>query len=258
MSSAVSRRLAIIQQHLLLSSQQPFCRTTADANVRSHSTAAQLHMQGKQPKIAFIGAGQMATALAHGFITANVTAPSNIIASDVFANQRESFTINTGARTTDSNSECVRNADIVFLSVKPQVLIPVIKELREAITPQHLIVSIAAGVSIETLESTFEDRRIIRVMPNTPCLIGKSASAFSLGSKATSEDAKTVEMLLSAVGLAIQVPERLLDAVTGLSGSGPAYVYQFIEALRLASFGLDAIPLQSSHIYEPYTFPLPL
>lgn len=100
---------------------------------------------------------------------------------------------------------------------------------KESQTP--LIISIAAGVTLATLESALPGHRVIRVMPNTPCLVGEAASAFSLGKHATDADRTLVKTLLDAVGLSMEVPETLLDAVTGLSGSGPAYVFQFIEAL---------------------------
>lgn len=188
-----------------------------------------------EPRIAFLGAGQMATALARGFIDANVTRPENIIASDAYEPQLPRFQKDTGGstKTTKSNLEAVQNSDVVILSVKPQVMATLLKEIKDAVASSpHLIISIAAGITIDTITKQLgSDTRVVRVMPNTPCLVGKTAAAFSLGGKATPEDGKLVAHLLSSVGLGTEVPERLLDAVTGLSGSGPAYVYQFIEAL---------------------------
>ena len=182
--------------------------------------------------VGFVGAGQMATALAKGFLAAGTLVPQSILACDVVASAGERFVEQTGSRFVGSSREVASQANVVFLSIKPQQMATVLADLRGAIRPDHLIVSIAAGVSLRTMTTGLgDDVRLIRVMPNTPCLVGCGASAFSRGAKATNEDAVLVQKLLSNVGLAVEVPEKLLDAVTGLSGSGPAYVYQIIEAL---------------------------
>ncbi|HKI69167.1 MAG TPA: pyrroline-5-carboxylate reductase, partial [Verrucomicrobiae bacterium] len=138
----------------------------------------------------------------------------------------------TGAKTTVANADVLKSANVIFLAVKPDQVAAVLAELHDNFTKQHLLISIAAGVPITKLEGGLgAGARVIRVMPNTPALVGESASAFALGKSATAADAKLAQKLLSAVGVAFQVKEPLLDAVTGLSGSGPAYVYQFIEAL---------------------------
>jgi len=185
-----------------------------------------------QPRIGFIGAGRMATALAAGFTAAKITAASEIIASDVLAEGRERFSATTGAAATESNADVFSAADIIFLAVKPQSLPSLLNEIQPYIKPKHLLISIAAGVSMETFLGTLgTETRLVRVMPNTPCLVGASASAFALGGAATAKDGELVHRLLSAVGVAVEVQEGLLDAVTGLSGSGPAYGYLMIEAL---------------------------
>jgi pyrroline-5-carboxylate reductase len=121
---------------------------------------------------------------------------------------------------------------VLVLAVKPDQVVSVLAEIRGAFTNEHLLVSIAAGVPLAKLEAGLgAAARVIRVMPNTPALVGASASAFALGKSCAATDAELAQKLLSAVGVAFQVKESLLDAVTGLSGSGPAYVYQFIEAL---------------------------
>jgi len=119
----------------------------------------------------------------------------------------------------------------VFIAVKPQQAKAAMEELRGALSPDKLVISIVTGVRMQTLASGLSPCHLVRVMPNTPCLVGQSASAFCLGGDATAEDAKLVRDLLGAVGLAIEVEEKLMDAVTGLSGSGPAFVYLMIEAL---------------------------
>lgn len=182
--------------------------------------------------IGFLGAGKMATALARGFMRAKLVAPSQIIASDLIAAARTAFAKETGANVTTSNAEVAKAAKVMVLAVKPDQVGSVLAELRDQFTREHLLISIAAGVPVAKLEAGLSaEARIIRVMPNTPALVGESATAFALGKSATAADAELAQKLFSAVGVAMQVKEALLDAVTGLSGSGPAYVYQFIEAL---------------------------
>lgn len=174
----------------------------------------------------------MATALARGLIRADFTEPEAVIAADPFESSRAQFTEVTKARTTEENTDVLDASEIVFLAVKPQAMAGVLSEITRHLDERHLVISIAAGVSLETLTAGLGDScRIVRVMPNTPCLVGASASGFSIGASASADDARLVKDLLSTVGIAVKVPERLLDAVTGLSGSGPAYVYQVIEAL---------------------------
>ena len=182
--------------------------------------------------IGFLGAGKMASALAGGFLRAKLIAPENLIAGDPVEPARAAFASATGARVTAGNPEVVQATSVVFLAVKPDQTAAVLAEIRDHFTPKHLLISIAAGVSLARLEAALgEGARVTRVMPNTPALVGSSASAFATGKAASPEDADLTARLLSAVGMACQVKEPLLDAVTGLSGSGPAYVYQFIEAL---------------------------
>ncbi|MBU6411233.1 MAG: pyrroline-5-carboxylate reductase, partial [Verrucomicrobia bacterium] len=136
------------------------------------------------------------------------------------------------AKVTGSNAEAAAFANILILATKPDQTTAALASIRGAFTEDHLLISIAAGVTLAGLEHELPPKaRVIRVMPNTPALVGAGASAFAAGKHATESDADLARKLLCAVGLALQVKESLLDAVTGLSGSGPAYVYQFIEAL---------------------------
>ena len=183
-----------------------------------------------QTTIGFIGAGRMATALATG-LAKSFTAPDKIIATDPFAAARDAFVEVTGCRVAADNADVFAAADVIVLAVKPQVMPQVLAAARETIRPDQLVVSIAAGVTISTIATALNSDRIIRVMPNTPCLIGHGASAYALGESAGQQDGQLVQQMLETVGIAVQVPEYQLDAVTGLSGSGPAYVYQMIEAL---------------------------
>jgi pyrroline-5-carboxylate reductase len=183
-------------------------------------------------RIGFIGAGQMATALGSGFIRSGLTSGANLFAADPDDNARTKFVQATGGKTCDNNIEVARQSEVLFLAVKPQHLAKVSGELKGKIPSDTLVISIAAGVRLAQLTLWLGDNvRLVRVMPNTPCLAGQGACAFSLGEKATKADAEMAEKLLRAVGAAWQVEEKLLDAVTGLSGSGPAFVYVMIEAL---------------------------
>jgi pyrroline-5-carboxylate reductase len=183
-------------------------------------------------RIGLIGAGQMATALAQGFVKAGLTAPDRLMVSDPDEQARQRFAHTLGVAATSDNLAVASQSTVLFLAVKPQQLAAAATGLRGKIPADCLIVSIAAGVRLKTLgELLGADHRIVRVMPNTPCLIGEGACAYSLGDKATPADGALVGRLLGALGAAWQVEEKLLDAVTGLSGSGPAFVYMMIEAL---------------------------
>ncbi len=182
--------------------------------------------------LGFLGAGKMATALATGVIRAGLISAEQIIASDPSEGARNSFAKETRSRTTNSNAEVVKFGRALVLAVKPGQVREVLSEIRESFTPEHVLLSIAAGVPLATLELGLPaGARVIRVMPNTPALVGASASAFALGKAAHPEDSELAQKFLGAVGLAFELRESLLDAVTGLSGSGPAYIYVVIEAL---------------------------
>ncbi|OHB67220.1 MAG: pyrroline-5-carboxylate reductase [Planctomycetes bacterium RBG_13_63_9] len=183
-------------------------------------------------RIGFVGAGQMATALGRGFVEAGMIAAENLLASDPAAMARQRFAEVTGGRTVEENTQVVAEGDVLFLAVKPQQIAPVTAQLKGRIGSEKLVVSIAAGVRLDTLSNALGTSvRLVRVMPNTPCLVGCGACGYSLGRQATAPDGQLVEQLLGAVGIACEVDEILLDAVTGLSGSGPAFVYTVIEAL---------------------------
>jgi pyrroline-5-carboxylate reductase len=182
--------------------------------------------------IGFLGAGKMGTALAKGFISAGLAKPSDIFAYDPVKEAGAAFAKETGAKMAKSNVEVAKAANVLIVAVKPVNVPELLNEIRGALTPNHLIISIAAGVPISKFEAGLSDKtRIIRVMPNTPALLNASATGYALGKSATAADGDLCKKLFSAVGVAFQLKESLLDAVTGLSGSGPAYVYMIIEAL---------------------------
>ncbi len=183
-------------------------------------------------KIGFVGGGKMGEALCKGIINAGLSKAENIMVSDVIVERCRLLSKEIGVKTTQSNRDAATFADVIILAVKPQMMGDVLDQLKNDITTRHLVVSIAAGIPIRFIESRLQAGvRIIRVMPNTPCLIGVSATAFALGKSATDADGQLVHNLFDAVGKVFRLDEKYLDAVTGLSGSGPAYVYMFIEAL---------------------------
>jgi pyrroline-5-carboxylate reductase len=182
--------------------------------------------------IGFLGAGQMATALAKGWIAAGLLDRTASVASDPYPAAWTRFAADTGLRVVDSNPAVLAACKLVVLAVKPQVMPGVLAELRPHVSPDHLFVSIAAGVTLAQLADHLgPTARTVRVMPNTPALVGASAAGFAAGAAATSQDVELVGKLFGSVGTAFPLSEKLLDAVTGLSGSGPAFVYVFIEAL---------------------------
>jgi pyrroline-5-carboxylate reductase len=174
----------------------------------------------------------MATALARGWLTAGLTTPDRLRASDPVPLAREAFQREVGVAAVLDNRQVVAASDVVILAVKPQTIGPVLAEVGPGLTARHLVVSIAAGVTLAQLTRGLGPAaRVIRVMPNTPSLVGACAAAISPGGAATAEDEQLVERMFRAVGVAHRVPEKMLDAVTGLSGSGPAFVAVVIEAL---------------------------
>ena len=184
------------------------------------------------PRWGFIGSGRMASALINGMIRAGVATPDRIVASDPQAATRDALGREAGVAVHASNRPVVEGSDVVVLAVKPQSMAAVLAEIAPGLEARHLVVSIAAGVSIATMQAALgAATRVVRVMPNTPALLGEGASAFATGPTATDADAELVGRFLESVGRAVRVPEAQLDAVTGLSGSGPAFVYMIIEAL---------------------------
>jgi pyrroline-5-carboxylate reductase len=182
--------------------------------------------------VGFIGAGQMARALARGLVGRNLVKPKQVLAYDpVPAALQQFLDAVPGAKSAGDNRGVVREAGVVVLAVKPQSLPAVCQSLDGESTSGKLFISILAGVSLRTLRQELRTERVVRVMPNTPCLIGQGASAFSNDPPTDPRDMETVTQLLSAVGQVFPLSEQQLDAVTGLSGSGPAYVYLMIEAL---------------------------
>jgi len=182
-------------------------------------------------KIGFIGCGKMGSALIQGVLAAKLSEPREVTVHDRVVEPAEMLGTESGIRVAGSNSEVAEASDIVVLCVKPDDAIPAVTEAARELEGK-LLVSIVAGVTIAALEeATGKDCFVVRVMPNTAVLVQKGASAYATGAGVSEKDAEIVGRIFSSVGRAYRVKETLLDAVTGLSGSGPAYFYLFIEAL---------------------------
>ena len=194
-------------------------------------------------KLGFIGSGNMAEALIKGVLASKLT--NDIISSDVNAERLGYIKKQYKTKTTMDNKEVVRKSDIIFLAVKPQHMKEVLEGVKDVATGDKLFVSIAAGIKISFIESIIESR-VIRVMPNTPCLVLAAASAFAAGKKATADDKEKVNKLLNSCGICFEVEEEKLDVVTALSGSGPAFFAYIIQAFTEAGkkAGLEAYVAQ--------------
>ncbi len=182
-------------------------------------------------KIGFLGGGQMAEALIKGILNADLAEPSQIVALDLDEGRRKLLE-DTYAITATLEDDKIADCAIVVIAVKPQIVGPLLEKCSDWINARHLIISIAAGITLPFMEQRLADGcRVIRVMPNTPALVLEGASALSAGTNAVNDDMDTANRIFSAIGKSVILPENYLDAVTGLSGSGPAYVFQFIESL---------------------------
>lgn len=182
-------------------------------------------------KIGFIGGGNMAEALIKGLLTGDFPA-ERILVSEPSELRREHLQEEFGIELASDNLKLMEKAEIVILAIKPQIVVEVLEEVAGAYRNSKLIISILAGVPTGTIEKFFQGApRVVRVMPNTPALVGEGASVICPGHHAGSKDLAMVKQLLESVGTVQQIDERQMDAATGLSGSGPAYIYTVIEAL---------------------------
>ena len=182
-------------------------------------------------KLGFIGVGNMGEALVKGLIGSGAAKPQEILVSARRPERVEELVRLYGVRG-GTNAEVARDADIVVLAVKPQILDQVLRGVAHELSRDKLVVSVAAGVPIAAIERRLSPpMRIVRSMPNTPATVGAGATAIALGEHATPEDLVVAKAIFDSVGLTVQLEEAQLDAVTGLSGSGPAYIFLIIEAL---------------------------
>jgi pyrroline-5-carboxylate reductase len=186
----------------------------------------------KNKTLGFIGAGNMAEALVKGLVHASVMPPANILVSDVKADRLAHFAEAHGVKTTQDNHALVRACDVIVLAVKPQVIDKVLALIGADVTSGKLVISVAAGVPVAAMEARLPDgAHVVRSMPNTPATVQAGATAIAPGTHATEADLDVARALFTAVGRVVTLDETLLDAVTGLSGSGPAYVMVMIEAM---------------------------
>ena len=192
-------------------------------------------------KIGFIGTGNMAEAIIKGIIANNVFDPQDITASDISQDRLNYIAQSYSLNTTQNNASLLKVCDIVVLSVKPQVMQAVLDSLKESVPQDTLFISIAAGVKVEMITSVLGDVSVVRVMPNTPALVGEAASAIFANEKALAKVDIALN-IFSAIGKVFQVEdENLIDAVTAVSGSGPAYFFMMMEEMIKAGVevGLD-------------------
>uniref|UniRef100_A0A5B6ZFH2 Pyrroline-5-carboxylate reductase n=1 Tax=Davidia involucrata TaxID=16924 RepID=A0A5B6ZFH2_DAVIN len=181
-------------------------------------------------KLGFIGAGKMAESIARGVVKSGAMPASRIRTAHLGSARRTAFE-SFGVKVMDHNNEVIEDSDVVIFSVKPQIVKDVVLQLRPLLSKKQLLVSVVAGVKLKDLQEWAGHSRFIRVIPNTPAAVGQAASVMSLGAAAIEDDGELIARLFGAVGKIWKADEKLFDAVTGLSGSGPAYIFLAIEAL---------------------------
>jgi pyrroline-5-carboxylate reductase len=186
----------------------------------------------KSQRIGMLGAGNMAGALIRGLLASKSVTPEQIVASDVRADHLKELETKYGIKTFSDNRQLAAVSNLVVLAVKPQVIDRVLDQMADAFAQDTLLVSIAAGVPIRSLEARLPSHvRVVRAMPNTAAIALAGATGIAAGSRATQQDIDVTQALFAAIGRSVVLDETLIDAVTGLSGSGPAYIMVIIEAL---------------------------
>ena len=196
-------------------------------------------------KLGFIGAGNMATALARGVLSAGVLSADRMYASDVDDDRRKAFRDETGAHTLPNNTAVAAKSDIVVLAVKPQQMAAVLREVGPSFEEKHLVISIAAGVTTAYIEKFIRNGvRVVRAMPNTPMLVGTGAVGLCKGKWANDADLALARRIFESSAITVSVDESLMDAVTAISGSGPAYFFYLAEQMIAAAVELG---LSSEH-----------
>ncbi|KLA25627.1 pyrroline-5-carboxylate reductase [Bacillus cereus] len=198
-------------------------------------------------QIGFIGCGNMGIAMIGGMINKNIVSPNQIICSDLNVSNLKNASDKYGITITTNNNEVANSADILILSIKPDLYTSVINQIKDQIKDDVIVVTIAAGKSIKSTENEFDRKlKVIRVMPNTPVLVGEGMSALSFNEMVTEKDIKEVLNIFNIFGQTEVVNEKLMDVVTSISGSSPAYVYMFIEAMADAAV-LDGMPRKQAY-----------
>lgn len=200
--------------------------------------------------LAFIGAGNMAEAIARGVIATGILGAEQLIASDPSPDRRAAFEA-LGVKAVSDNRRAAASADVIMLCTKPQMMPAALAELRDAVTDRQLIVTIAAGISTSFIETRLGDGprwRVVRVMPNTPMLFGQGATAMCTGQHATTADLDAVRALFESASTVVTVDEAQMDTVTAVSGSGPAYFFFLVEHLLEAATNLGLSPEQARQL----------
>ncbi len=204
-------------------------------------------MDQKKMKLGFIGTGNMAGAIMGGIIRNKIFAPAEIIGADISLDSRERVKKTYGIETTDDNKEAAKRSEVLVLSVKPQFYAETIAEIRDSIDKTQIVITIAPGKTLAWLEEQFgKEVRIIRTMPNTPALVGEGMTAACTNRYVTEGEKEYALKILSAFGKVEIVPEHLIDAVVAVSGSSPAYVFMFIEAMADAAVA-EGMPRQQAY-----------
>ncbi|MBM4134131.1 MAG: pyrroline-5-carboxylate reductase [Nitrospira sp.] len=204
-------------------------------------------------QIAIVGAGNMAEALVAGMITSGIAKPEQLYATDILPERRTHLLSRYGIKTGADNGEAAAWGDVLILAVEPQIIDEVAQLTAQSIKKDALIISVAAGYPIRSLARHLPPgARIIRAMPNTPSSVGTGVTALTPGPGVTKEETETAEAIFKSVGTVVTIEERLMDAVTGLSGSGPAYVYLIIEALADGGVKMG-LPRQTAQLLATQT-----
>ena len=195
----------------------------------------------KNLKIGFIGCGKMASAIIEGIISSNFTDSRNITGSEYSKEIAQNSSKRLGIKVITDNKSLTKENDIIFLVTKPNIASDILEEIKPEMTKDKLLVSIPAGVTFEKIENILGEKRIVRVMPNTPALVLEGMSGICKGSYATEEDLNIVTDIMSSLGKTLTVSESQMDIVTAISGSGPAFFYKVIEDIARAGqkLGLD-------------------
>lgn len=186
-------------------------------------------------RVAVLGAGKMGGILLGGFLGKHLIASANAVATVAHADEAAKVHAKLGIFVGTNNADAVKNADIVIISVKPQIVTEVLEQIRPNLKPSQLVISVAASVPTSTIEQTLKAAiPVVRAMPNTPCIVGQGMTAICKGKYATAEHVATARALFGAVGKTVAIEEKLMDAATGLSASGPAFIYIILESLAEA------------------------
>jgi pyrroline-5-carboxylate reductase len=186
-------------------------------------------MDSQTYQLGFIGAGKLAGSVIRGLVLAGFCSPSKIIASEPNEHVRDALVKDTAVAVTANNSEAAATAEVLFIGVKPGMVLPVLRDLRDKVR-NKVVISLAAGIRFQSMERAAQTR-LMRALTNTPSAICRAATALARGPHATDEDVSLARKIFEAVGLVVEVDEEHIDAVTALAGSGPAFVYTVIEAL---------------------------